>query len=76
MTARNATSADQILQLDASPNHLHKDEKFRKSNIHAYANWYRDSLGLDLEKLRQGMVGVLVTRTSKLSRTGPIRRPR
>lgn len=54
MTARNATSADQILQVDASPNRLHKDEKFRKSNIHAYANRHRDSLGLDLENYDKG----------------------
>lgn len=54
MTARNATSADQILQVDASPNHLHRDEKVRKSNIHAYANRYRDSLGLDLGNYDKG----------------------
>jgi hypothetical protein len=27
-TARNAPSADLILQVDTSPNHLHKDETF------------------------------------------------
>jgi hypothetical protein len=32
---------------------LYKDEKLPKSNIHSYAKWYRDNLGLDLERLPQ-----------------------
>jgi hypothetical protein len=32
---------------------LYEDDEFPKSNIHAYARWYRDNLGLDLEKLPQ-----------------------